>query len=186
MLFITHCLDSRKLQPSTIKIMISGIQFHIRCLDPSSQSLLQNPSIHLLLNGLKKENPAAPDKRLPLSLSQVHAMVNQLRLGLFNPHANSLLEAVFLTAFYGFLRGGEFTINKKFDPVHDLSFKDVSFHADYFSIYLKHSKTDRDNNGTTINISRTNDGFCPFTAMNRLLSSRSKSGHTEPLFITEK
>ncbi|ROI27819.1 hypothetical protein DPX16_23141 [Anabarilius grahami] len=184
--FITHCFESRKLKPSTIKIMILGIQFHIRCIDPSSQSLLQNPSI-CLLNGLKKESPAVPDKRLPLSLSQVHTMVDKLRSGLFTPHTNLLLEAAFLTAYYGFLRGGEFTINtKKFDPSHDLTIKDISFHTEYFSIYLKHSKTDRDNNGSTINISRTNDGYCPLTAMNRLVSSRSKSNPTDPLFITEK
>ncbi|ROL55592.1 hypothetical protein DPX16_23609 [Anabarilius grahami] len=144
--------------------MISDIKFHIRCLDPSSQSLLQNPSICLLLNGLKKESPAVPDKRLLVSLSQVHTMVDKLRSGLFTPHTNLLLEAAFLTAYYGFLRGGEFTINTKiFDPSHDLTIKDITFHTDYFSIYLKHSKTDRDNNGSTINISRTNDGYCPLT-----------------------
>ncbi|ROJ30515.1 hypothetical protein DPX16_2368 [Anabarilius grahami] len=62
----------------------------------------------------------------------------------------------------------------------------ISFHTEYFSIYLKHSKTDRDYNGSTINISRTNDGYCPLTAMNRLVSSRSKSNPADPLFITEK
>lgn len=104
--FITHCFESRKLKPSTIKILISGIQFHIRCLDPSSLSLLQNPSICLLLNGLKKESPAIPDKRLPLSRAQVHTMVDKLRSGLFTPHSNLLLEAAFLTVFMDFSEEG--------------------------------------------------------------------------------
>lgn len=114
-------------------------------------------------------------------------MVDKLRSGLFTPYSNLLLEAAFLTAFYGFLRGGEFTINSKnFDPSHDLTINDITFHTDHFSIYLKHSKTDRDSNGSTISISSTNDGYCPLLAMNRLLSSRSKSYPTDPLFITDK
>ncbi|XP_067266349.1 uncharacterized protein [Chanodichthys erythropterus] len=114
-------------------------------------------------------------------------MVDKLRSGLFTPRTNLLLEAVFLTAYYGFLKGGEFTINtKKFDPSHDLTVKDISFHTEYFSIYLKHSKTDRDNNGSTINISRTNDRYCPLTAMNQLVSSRSKSNPTDPLSLQRK
>ncbi|KAL1268645.1 hypothetical protein QQF64_034008 [Cirrhinus molitorella] len=59
--FIVHCFESRRMQPSSIKCMVAGIQFHLRCLDPSCLSLLENPSIRLLLNGLKREKPQGKD-----------------------------------------------------------------------------------------------------------------------------
>lgn len=55
--FIVHCFESKKLQASSIKALVSGIQFLLRCLVPEMQSLLKNPSVILLLNGLKKESP---------------------------------------------------------------------------------------------------------------------------------
>ena len=60
--FIVHCVESRKLQPASIKAMLVGIQFHLRCLDPSTISILSHPSIRLLLNGLKKDHPQGKDK----------------------------------------------------------------------------------------------------------------------------
>lgn len=108
--FLVHCFESRKLQPSTVKTIAVGIQFHFMCLDPSSQSLLQNPAIHL--NGFKKKSPVVPDKGLLFSPHQVHQMVRKLRSVVFNPYDNTLLEAVFLTAFYGFLHCGGYTTSR--------------------------------------------------------------------------
>lgn len=99
-------------------------------------------------------------------------MVDKLSSGLFALHTNLLLEAAFLTAYYRFLRREEFTINNKiFDLSHNLLIKNISFHIDYFSIYLKHSKTDRDYNRTTINIPRINSSYFPLITMNQFLSS---------------
>lgn len=63
--FIAHCFEACKMQLSSINSMVTGIQFHLLCLDPSTISLLENPSIHRLLNGLKKEKPQGNDHRLP-------------------------------------------------------------------------------------------------------------------------
>ena len=98
--FIVHSFESRKLQPQSIKALLSGIQFHLRCQDPSVSSILGNPSIQLLLNGLKKERLQGNDKRLPLTISLVHQLVSKLRSGMYTPYVNKMVEAVLLMAFY--------------------------------------------------------------------------------------
>lgn len=107
--FIVHCFESRKMQPSTIKSMVAGIQFHLRCLDPSTISLLENPSIRLLLNRLKKEKPQGNDHHLPLTLPLLQKVISRLREECFGLYSDMMLESVLLTAFYGFLRDGEFS-----------------------------------------------------------------------------
>ncbi|KAL1276886.1 hypothetical protein QQF64_023559 [Cirrhinus molitorella] len=155
--FIVHCFESRRMQPSSIKCMVAGIQFHLRCLDPSCLSLLENPSIRLLLNGLKREKPQGKDPRLPFSLTLLQKLITRLREGCFGSYSDLLLESVLLTAFYGFLRGGEFsTRTDSFDPSKDLTISDLSLYTHHFTVFLKHSKTDKNKDGTIIFISETN------------------------------
>ncbi|KAL1268649.1 hypothetical protein QQF64_034012 [Cirrhinus molitorella] len=97
--FIVHCFESRRMQPSSIKCMVAGIQFHLRCLDPSCLSLLENPSIRLLLNGLKREKPQGKDPRLPFSLTLLQKLITRLREGCFGSYSDLLLESVLLTLF---------------------------------------------------------------------------------------
>ncbi|KAK2854563.1 hypothetical protein Q7C36_006432 [Tachysurus vachellii] len=66
--YIMHCLQTQKMQPSSIKSQVSGIQFQLRCLDPSVCSLLGHPSIRLLLNGIKKGTLKGKEKQLALTL----------------------------------------------------------------------------------------------------------------------
>lgn len=70
-----------------------------RDAEPSQKSLRHPPP-----ERPKKESPTINDKRLPFTLSIIHLMVSQLRTGFFSSYTNALLEAVFLSAFYGFLR----------------------------------------------------------------------------------
>ena len=73
--YIVHCFTSRKFQPPTIKAAIAGIKFHLRGLGPSVPSLLGNPSVRLLFNGLLKERPQSKDRRLPIALPILHHLV---------------------------------------------------------------------------------------------------------------
>ena len=185
--FIVHCLKSRKMQPSSIKASVAGIQFHLRCADPSVCNLLGNPSIRLLFNGLKKEHPGSNDKRLSFSLPLVHKLLSHLRQGCFASYADLLLEAIFFTAFYGFLRYGEFTTSSdSFDPSHDLTISDITVDAHTYSIHLKHSKTDREGKGSTIVISLTNTTFCPLSSMTLYLQRHPRARQDEPLILTDK
>ncbi len=100
--FIVHCYESRKMQPSSIKSMVAGIQFHLRCLDPSTTSLLGNPSIRLLINGLKKEKPQGNDQRLPLTLSLLLKLISRLREECFGSYTDLILRVCFAHRFLWF------------------------------------------------------------------------------------
>lgn len=138
---IVHCVNTRKLQPPSIKATLAGIQFHLHCRDLSSISLFQHSSISLLIKGISKAYPGKKDKRLPLTLPLLHKMWHHLRLGVFGSYLDILSEAVVLTASYGFLRQGEFTCKSLcFDPNHDLTISDISMLKHQFTLTLKHSK----------------------------------------------
>ncbi len=160
--FIVHLFESRHLHVANIKASLAGIQFHMRCRDPASPSLLRNPSIQLLLNGLKKARPQGCDKRLPLTISMVHKLVSKLGQGCFSPYIDTMLEAVLLMAFFGFLRCGEYTTRTLFfNPQHDLTLSDLTFEDLAFIINLKHSKTDHLAGIFPVNVpSRHSDFHC--------------------------
>ena len=184
--FLVHCFESRKIQPSSIKGIVAGIQFHLRCRDPSVSSLLSNPSVRLLLNGFRKQNPGSRDKRLPVTLPVLTQLILKLRHGFFSPYIDILLESVFLSAFYGFLRCSEFCSRTyAFNPLIDLSISDLEFHAHHFSINLKHSKSDAFSKGVTVIITETNTDLCPFSSMSRYLRCRPSAAANEPLFMTD-
>ena len=86
-----------------------------------------------------------------------------------------------------FMRCGELTArSENFNPVHDLTISDLSFQDSHFSIFLKHSKTDRDGRGAFIHVARTNTPFCPFLSMSRYMALRLVCGPEDPLFMTGK
>ena len=183
--FIVHAYKSRKLQPTSIKALISGVQFHLRCIEPTVPSILQNPAVQLLLNGLKKDHGQGKDCRLPITITVLHTMVGKLRGGLFSQHENVLLEAVILMAFYAFLRCGEYTASTlAFNPKQGLCFSDISVEASHYTILLKQSKTDKFSEGTPVFVAKTNSMFCPFNSMIRYLAVRPMSSPHDPLFRT--
>ena len=184
--FIVHSFESRKLKVPSIKALISGIQFHLRCQDPTVPSILSNPAIQLLINGIKKEQIQGNDHRLPITISVLHTMVGKLRSGLFSRYIDTMLEAVILLAFYAFLRCGEYTAKSlAFKPQHDLCFSDLTMECSHYSILLKQSKTDKFSEGTPVVVARTNSLFCPFNSMLRYLAARPMSAPNDPLFITD-
>ena len=159
--FMVHCFESRKLQLSSIKAMVAGVQFHVRCADPSACSLLGSPSISLLMNGLRKQRPERKAKHLPLTLPLLHKLVFTLRQGCFGLYVDTLLKTVFLRAFYGFLRCGKYTTRcATFEPSRNLTMSDLSMVIWMFTIVLKHSKTDVTCKGTPIVIGQTKCAFC--------------------------
>ena len=182
--FIVHCFESHRHKLSTIRGNIAGIQFYARCQDPGSPSLFSAPAIRLLLKGMYKSVPKVPDKRSPITLDILNRLVCALRAGKFHPYFNILLETVFLTAFYGFMRPGEYTSpTQTFSPTRGLAFADVTFFARHFSIFLKRSKSDSLGVGATIIISRINNSLCPYASMLLYLKLRQRTPPESPLFI---
>ena len=180
--FICFCKDVKHLSCAYIRGLIAGIQFNVRCIDPSFPSLFTHPAIKLILKGIAKESPITADKRLPFTLPILHKLIIALRSGLFNPYIDSMLECAFLLAFYGFLRCGEFTSpTHQFNPERDLALPDISFHPDYYSISLKHSKS---KGACAIIIARLDSPFCPFNSMLKYLNLRTTAYQSGPLFLT--
>ncbi|KAL2080773.1 hypothetical protein ACEWY4_024566 [Coilia grayii] len=164
--------------------MLAGIQFYVRCYDPGFSSLFSHPSIRLLLKGIAKSLPKPSDTLLPITIDILHKLVLALRGGLFSHYYNSLLEAAFLMAFYGFLRPGEFTSDSLyFDSSRGLCFSDVQVSPNFFSIFLRHSKTDTVGKGVTISISKLDSPFCPHASMLRYLAMRPRTLPCFPLFL---
>lgn len=133
--FVVNCFDSQTLKIATIRKLLAGIQFHAWFYNPTYPSIFSTPTIRLLLKGIEKSAQKTPDKRLPITLSLLHRLVFSLSNGSFCEYINILLEAVFLSAFYGFMRSGEFASDSKlFNPAGGLSLSDLRF--SFFLIYL--------------------------------------------------
>lgn len=180
--FICHCMDVRQFKPQYVRGLVAGIQFNARCSDPSFPSLFSNPSIKLLLRGISKVSPSSLDNKRPITLSILHKMLCVLRQGYFSPYVDSLLDCSFLLAFYGFLRSGEFTTSSNsFDPTRDVSFSDLTFHPDFFSLFLKHSKA---GGACSVVIARIDSQYCPYKSMCKFLKKRPFSDPCAPLFLT--
>ena len=160
------------MSASSINGQLAGIQFHLRCHDPSINAL-RTPAIRLLIDGIKKGCVNHGDKRLPFTLPILCNLITHLRRGHFGAYIDTLLEAVFITAFYGFLRCGEFTSTSGvFIPSLDLALGDLTMHDSHFTLFLKHSKADRAGDGVSVSIARTDTSFCPFASMLRYMKWR--------------
>lgn len=91
---------------------------------------------------------------------------------------------MFFTAFYGFIRPGEFTtVSQSFDSSRDLTLSEVSYSPHLFTVFLKYSNTDSLGAGVTITLSRSYSKYCPFNFMVRYLKARPCYHKVSPLFI---
>lgn len=182
--FMVHSFRSRNLNVSSIRKLIAGIQFHARLLEPGFPSLFSTPAVRLLLKGIAKSLPRTPDKRMPITLDVLNKMITSLRSGLFCHYLNVMLDAVFLMAFYGFMRPGEFTFaTQHFSASQGLSFSNICFSPSFYTLFLKHTKTDSSGTGVTIKISKIDGPLCPFSSMIKFLKLRPVTSPDSPLFI---
>ncbi|XP_048034383.1 uncharacterized protein LOC125260190 [Megalobrama amblycephala] len=181
--FVVHCFESRNLKIATIRKLLAGIQFHARFHNPNYPSIFSTPAIRLLLKGIEKSAQKTPDKCLPITLNLLHRLTSSLSNSSFCEYINILLEAVFLSAFYGFMRLGEFASDSKiFNPARGLCLSDLRFSSSSFNLFIKYSKADSSGTGVTITISKINF-FCPYTSMVRYLKARPRTPKNSPLFI---
>lgn len=182
--FLVFNFENRNQKISSIRRLLAGIQFYAKIHNPNFPSLFSETSIRLLLKGFAKSSSKQIDKRLPITLPLLHKFISSIRNGLFSFYINILLEAVFLAAFYGFMRPGEFSSDtNKFDPTRGISFSDICFSSNSFTLILKHSKNDAKASGVTLSFPKINNNFCPFTSMVKFLKIRPKTSNHAPLFI---
>ncbi|MGH0142117.1 UNVERIFIED_CONTAM: hypothetical protein FKN15_029170 [Acipenser sinensis] len=113
-------------------------------------------------------------------------MINTLRSGYFSPYKDALLEAMFISAFCGFLPCGKITCwNQSFDPSSDLCIGDLHRQSQVtYSLLLKHSKSDREKKGVHVYLSKTHCIICPVSALFSYLSLRPMASNQDPLFLS--
>ena len=120
-------------------------------------------------------------------------MFEFFQTGYISPYMDCLLHAACVTAFFGFLRCGEFTINQQeFDLTTNLCLGEVTFMDNHVQLHLKASKTDPFRHGITIPLFKLNNSskLCPFTSLQEYVKKRCtmftlQNAPTDPLFLNE-
>ena len=198
-LYIAHCYKTLKLRYTTIKLYLCGIRFaYLKAGITCPLIPTDSPSytrIMTLLKAVKRIQGHKPNLRQPITESILDQICTVLNTGFISDYTDSLLTAVCLTAFFGFLRCGEFTVSKDdaFDPAVSLCLGDLTFHDTYVEVILKSSETDPFRHGVSIPLFKNNNysKLCPFLALRVYLSKRNIKFVTyqssmDPLFLTEE
>ncbi|XP_021368921.1 uncharacterized protein LOC110460373 [Mizuhopecten yessoensis] len=182
--FVTFCQASLNFRFDTIKLYLAGIRYHyIRQGqgDPLSNSL----RLPYILRAVKRTQNNIPNvHRLPITFPILSNLCTALHSGVFTPFVDLMLACTFKTAFYGFLRCGEFTcrsFNGNFVKVGDIVIADDK---SKFSLRLRSSKTDPFGKGVSIFIFE-NKPLYPVDTMHKYLTMRHQQGADvdAPLFL---
>ena len=184
--FITPALD---IKIHTIKGYLCGISFFAKLLTGCPGLTTNHPQISLLMRGLLRQEPAQTPRRLPLTADLLSICICTIRSGYGVPHIARTLEAMFLLAFFGFLRCSEFTASTLlFVPSRHACISDLfQFSEDTLVFHLKRTKTNASGWPTPVFFFRSQSPLNPFEALSNYLSFRKlqSSISTEPLFTSE-
>ncbi|XDV34332.1 hypothetical protein PO909_004499 [Leuciscus waleckii] len=186
--FISHLHRVKGLQAGSIKSYLSGIQFFHKLIHGKPAPALNNSQTSLLIKGIQRTRPTRPDTRQPITIDILTRCISSLRLGYHSFNTAYTLEAMFILAFFGFLRCSELTITSLFDPnihptISDLQIVD----NETISFFIKQSKTDRAKKGHFIYIFNLQTPIQPYHALfNYLQYKRSTSKSPfDPLFTND-
>lgn len=186
--FVTHCTTRLKLKYDTIKLYLAGIRFHYirnNLGDPLAGTL----RLSYILRAIKKSLVVPTTQRFPITCDVLIKMCAALsgNQGLFSPFTDLLLQCVFKTAFYGFMRCGEFTCKSSRES-NFIRVEDIYLLPDKssFQLRLRSSKTDPYGRGVVLKIF-DNSVLTPVLTMSKYLTARYSQGATNssPLFVDD-
>ena len=187
--YITYSCTVMSIRTLTIKVYLSGIAFFSKLLTGSPGQISSHPQVVSLLRGLQRREPAQVPRRLPLTADLLAKCIGTLRSGYSSPHVSMTLEAMFILAFFGFLRCSEFTSpTLTFDPRFHACIADLSpFTHDTLIYHIKRSKSNQFGPSIPIFIFNFQSSLNPFETLSHYLSYRKSLSHnpSDPLFITE-
>lgn len=117
LLYIAYCHKTLQIKHSTIKLYLSGIRFEylksgITC--PLLGTDLARLRISTFLNAVKRNQDNSKRIRHPITDSVLSKICSVLCNGYISPYVDSLLKAVCVTSFFGFLRCAEITTHQRF------------------------------------------------------------------------
>ena len=162
MIYIVHCYKTLKLRYTTIKLYLCGICFaYLKAGIPCPLIRTDNSQflrITALLNAVKRIQGQTNSSSQPITATILDEICSVLDMGYYlSPYMDSLLVAVCVTAFFGFLRCAEFTVasDKELDPEIKLCLGDLNFLDAHAKLLLKSSKTDPFRQGIIIQLFKT-------------------------------
>ena len=117
-LYVAYLLR-RGYAPSSVKSNLSAIGFSHRMLNLPFDD--NTPLINKMLLAARKSRPLT-ERRMPLTIDLINEMLDRASLLIPNDYILKLFRAICLTAFYAFMRSGEFT-----DSENNLQFKSLCF-----------------------------------------------------------
>ncbi len=186
--FISHLNINKKLQTSSIKGYLSGLQFFHKLLYGSPSVHIANSQTSLLIKGIQKTNPTRPDSRQPITLKILTKCISTLRRGYHSAHTAHTLDAMFILAFFGFLRCSELAISSSFDPAIHPTISDlVVLDDETISYTIKQSKTDQTKKGHFIYIFKLQSPLSPYQTLLAFLHLRKSQSKlpSDPLFTDD-
>ncbi|XP_057211677.1 uncharacterized protein LOC130567514 [Triplophysa rosa] len=186
--FISYLNTIKNFQASSIKGYLSGINFFHKLIFNSPSQAIASPQASMLIKGIQRAQPAQPDARQPITIEILTKCITTLRRGYHSIHTAHTLDAMFILAFFGFLRCSEISttssVNPKVDPtVSDLSVLD----SETISYFLKQSKMDQTRKGYTIYIFNLQSQIQPYQTLLAYLQFRKSQAKSpsDPLFVDD-
>ncbi|XP_058652489.1 uncharacterized protein LOC131552610, partial [Onychostoma macrolepis] len=183
--FISHLNINKNLQIGSIKGYLSGVQFFHKLIYGSPSPQIANPQTSLLIKGIQKTHPTRPDTRQPITLRILTECISTLRRGYHSIHTARTLDAMFILAFFGFLRCSELAITSSFNPIIHPTISDLAVLDDEtISYFIKQSKTDQSKKGHFIYIFNLQSPILPYQALLAFLQLRKSQSKlpSDPLF----
>ncbi|MGL5566768.1 MAG: hypothetical protein ACRDC4_13675, partial [Plesiomonas sp.] len=90
---------------------------------------------------IQRCQPTRPDTRHPITLDILTKCIYTLRTGYQSLNTSRTLDAMFILAFFGFLRCSELAITSRFDPKVHPSISDLSIlDSETISFLIKQAK----------------------------------------------
>lgn len=182
LLFAAH-LALSGLAHTSIKVYLSAIgNLHTAHSRHEAYQKALTPRLEQVLRGIKREQCSTRTARvrLPITVEIMHQIYAVLARTP-EEYQNVMLWAACCTAFFGFLRVGEMTIQNQnaYDSTVHLSLQDVALDSraspTIIWLTIKQSKTDPFRKGVRLCLGRTDSVVCPVKALLTYLAIRGKS-----------
>ncbi|XP_016320015.1 uncharacterized protein LOC107671620 [Sinocyclocheilus anshuiensis] len=186
--FISHLNINKNLQVSSIKSYLSGIQFFHKLIYGSPSPQIANSQTSLLIKGIQRAHPTCPDTRQPITLKILTKCISTLRRGYHSIHTTRTLDAMFILAFFGFLRCSELTTTSTFNPNIHPTISDLAVLDDEaMSFFIKQRQTDQTKKGHFIYIFNLQSPILPYQALLAFLQLRKSQSKSlaDPLFTDD-
>lgn len=176
-------MSYKSISASTVNSYISGISYvhKLYSMEDHTKSFF----VAKLIEGMKRRNPRNGDLRMPISLQLLTKLIVALSHICQSNYETTLFASAFTLAFFGFLRVGEFTSERKCAPgYHVIRLNDISLQRngteEELRLKICTSKTDQAGKSTTLVIvQQENPIICPVRLMKRYLDIRHSSGESQ-------